>query len=598
MKLTVGRKLIGGFLIVLVLSSVVGWAGLSLAQGANQETQDIFGEEVVGLVDLSRAVATANEVRRRGLLTVLARGQQERRTLEEEANRFAAGFEQDLVAMERRWVGQEKKLDALNLVKSRWDAYVPQRLKVLSLSLAGESEQARAAVTGPASRSFQALESALFDLVDVNEEEAQARLAAAHSSFSSGRNTVLAVIAAAVLAGLTIAVALSRGIAGNVGRVAAAAESFAAGDLSQRARIRSGDEVESMAGAFNAMAERLESMMEEERGSREVLQRAVSEYSTFAAKAAEGDLRVRLSSDGSEELDKLGNHLNVMVEGLGELSKEVLSGAQNIGTAATEILSSVSQHTASATQQSAAVSEITATVDEIRTAAAQVAEKARDVAGRAQTSAEASDEASGAVDAIVAGMGDIKQQADVTADGILGLSEQTQRIGEITSTVDDLADQSNLLALNATIEAAKAGEHGKGFAVVADEVRNLAEQSKEAAAQVRAILGEIRKSTDAAVMSTEQGTKVVEGGTDLAQRAGELIQQLAEVIGDAAQAAQQITASAHQQSVGMDQIAQAMAEINQGTTQFVVGAQQSQSAAEDLNKLARQQQAITEKYRV
>ena len=61
--------------------------------------------------------------------------------------------------------------------------------------------------------------------------------------------------------------------------------------------------------------------------------------------------------------------------------------------------------------------------------------------------------------------------------------------------MNDLADQSNLLAVNAAIEAARAGEQGKGFAVVAQEIKSLAEQSKQATAQVRAILGDIQKAS-------------------------------------------------------------------------------------------------------
>ena len=75
-----------------------------------------------------------------------------------------------------------------------------------------------------------------------------------------------------------------------------------------------------------------------------------------------------------------------------------------------------------------------------------------------------------------------------------GLSERTLQVGEIIASVKDLAEQSNLLALNASIEASKAGEHGRGFAVVAMEMRNLAEQSRQAAVQIRAILQEIQRS--------------------------------------------------------------------------------------------------------
>jgi methyl-accepting chemotaxis protein len=200
--------------------------------------------------------------------------------------------------------------------------------------------------------------------------------------------------------------------------------------------------------------------------------------------------------------------------------------------------------------------------------------------------------------AIIEGMRDIRAKVQAIAQDILALSEQTQQIGEITATVNDIADQSNLLALNAAIEAAKAGEQGKGFAVVAVEVRNLAEQSKQATGKVRTILSDIQKATNAAVLATEQGTKGVETGMSLAQRASEVIGQLGETIREAAQAAQQIAAASHQQSTAMDQIAKAIKEISQATTQSLAGARQSQLAAESLNDRARQLQALTERYKV
>src|ERR1700730_3085204 len=94
------------------------------------------------------------------------------------------------------------------------------------------------------------------------------------------------------------------------------------------------------------------------------------------------------------------------------------------------------------------------------------------------------------------GMADLREKVESIAENILALSEQSQRIGEIIATVNDLADQSNLLALNAAIEASRAGEQGRGFAVVATEIRNLAEQSKAATAQVRTILGDIQRATN------------------------------------------------------------------------------------------------------
>jgi methyl-accepting chemotaxis protein len=321
-------------------------------------------------------------------------------------------------------------------------------------------------------------------------------------------------------------------------------------------------------------------------------------YAGFAGKVAEGDLTVRADAKGQDELADLGGHLNEMVEGLADMSGRVLEGAQTISSSASEILASVNQQTAGANQQSAAINQTTTATEEIRATAEQAAQKAAEVASQAQDAVRVSTEGAEAVEAIVQGMGDIRDKVEQIAGDVQALSEQTAQIGEITNAVNDLADQSNLLALNATIEAARAGEQGKGFAVVADEVRNLAEQSKQATAQVQAILEEIERATHAAVSAAQQGTEVVEHGTELAERAGEIIAQLAETSGVAAQSAEQISASVQQQNTGMDQIAQGMQETSQATGEFVSGVQQAQAAAEGLSSVANELEQLAGQYRV
>ncbi|MGZ4201618.1 MAG: methyl-accepting chemotaxis protein [Thermoleophilaceae bacterium] len=326
--------------------------------------------------------------------------------------------------------------------------------------------------------------------------------------------------------------------------------------------------------------------------------RQIRDYCDFTGRVSEGDLSARLEVDGEDEFAQLGAHLNDMVESLASLSGEVLANAQAVSTSATQILSTVSQQTAGASQQSAAINQTTTATEEIRATAQQAAEKANEVADQAQDALRASDEGAEAVEAIIDGMADIRAKVEAIAGDVEALSAQTAQIGAITHAVNDLADQSNLLALNATIEAARAGEHGKGFAVVADEVRNLAEQSKQATAQVQSILQEIEQATRAAVSAAHEGTEVVEQGTQLAERAGDIIAQLAEANGVAAQSAQQIAASVAQQTAGMDQIATGMREASQATSEFVEGVQHSQEAAEGLNQVAGELQALASRYRV
>src|SRR5262249_55021191 len=176
-------------------------------------------------------------------------------------------------------------------------------------------------------------------------------------------------------------------------------------------------------------------------------------------------------------------------------------------------------------------------------------------------------------------------------------AEQTQHIGDIITSVRDIADQSRMLALNAAIEATRAGEHGRGFAVVAAEIRALAEQSYAATAEVRGILSEVQRLTSAAVMATEQGTKGAESGAQLIERAGTTIAGLAGVIQQTSTSAQQIAAAVRQHSIGMEQINAAMVDIAQATTHNTYAGEATEQAARALIGLSQRLNLSVEEYR-
>jgi len=269
-----------------------------------------------------------------------------------------------------------------------------------------------------------------------------------------------------------------------------------------------------------------------------------------------------------------------------------------LSTASSEILAATTQQVTGSNEQSAAISQTTTTVDEVKTVSEQAIQRAQEVVDASQRTVQVSRSGEEAVQETISSMAQIKARVEGIAENILALSAQTQQIGEIIATVNDIAAQSNILALNASVEAARAGEHGKGFAVVAAEVRNLAEQSKQATAQVRAILSDIQNGINATVMATEEGTKVVDQGLELAGQTGAVIERLGSTINEAAQAATQMRAGGQQQATGVEQIALAMQNINQATTQSLTSTRQAEKAAQDLNNLALSLAEIVEQYQL
>jgi methyl-accepting chemotaxis protein len=192
----------------------------------------------------------------------------------------------------------------------------------------------------------------------------------------------------------------------------------------------------------------------------------------------------------------------------------------------------------------------------------------------------------------------IREQAEAVAENVVSLSERTQAIGEIITTVNDIAEQSHLLALNAAIEAAAAGEHGRSFSVIAGEVKNLADQSREATIQVRTILGDIQKGINSSVMLTEEAVKRVESGKQQADVADRTIREMTESIQVSVQAFQQIVAGSNQQQIGFTQVVQAVRDIGQASQQSAASTRNLEKAAVNMTALAQQLQKAVERYRL
>lgn len=270
---------------------------------------------------------------------------------------------------------------------------------------------------------------------------------------------------------------------------------------------------------------------------------------------------------------------------LGKIASEIKGGVNVLAASSEDILSTITEMSTSASETAASVAETTATIEEVRQTAAIANDRAKsllDSTSRVKISAE---KGQNSLDLVINGMTEIDIQMKKITSTVIKLSDQNRRIGEITSSVADIADQSNLLAVNAAIEAAKAGEHGRGFTIVAQEIRNLSNQSKKATQQVKEILSEIERSVNETVGVTEESKKTVETGKSLAIQSGEVIDILAGNIEETANAAMQISSSNHQQMAGMDQIVPAMENIKKASELNLSSIRQAQKATSEVTKL-------------
>jgi methyl-accepting chemotaxis protein len=286
--------------------------------------------------------------------------------------------------------------------------------------------------------------------------------------------------------------------------------------------------------------------------------RPIRRLTATAQEAASGDLTVRVTPEGSNELTMLGESLNAMLLTCQTLLRQVTTAGVEVNAAAAELSASSDELAATTTQQSAAVTQATATSEELSRASAAIADTVDAVT---RQTAETRDNLEQA-------------EADIalSSQRTLALANRINDIDALRVLINDIADQTNLLALNAAIEAARAGENGRGFAVVADEVRRLAERSKTSAGDIAVIISAVQTETNATVMAMEKGAKQMQQGLTL----------LAAVT----DANNHVRLTTQQQRTANSQVVETMEQLTDASRQVSATAQQIADAAGTLAELA------------
>jgi len=164
-----------------------------------------------------------------------------------------------------------------------------------------------------------------------------------------------------------------------------------------------------------------------------------------------------------------------------------------------------------------------------------------------------------------------EQGGEVVAEVVAAMSEinvSSQKIGDITSVIDEIAFQTNLLALNAAVEAARAGDQGRGFAVVANEVRNLAQRSAEAAKEIKVLI--------------EDSVSKVESGSNLVNEAGDTLTELIESVQQVSSLMAAMATANEEQTQGIEQVNRAINQMEHETQQNTALVQKASEASKSM----------------
>jgi methyl-accepting chemotaxis protein len=278
---------------------------------------------------------------------------------------------------------------------------------------------------------------------------------------------------------------------------------------------------------------------------------------------AEGDLTGKELDHlyGSDQIGTLAVAMQKMQSSLGSIIGTVVDtagsltgSAASMRTASDQIHRRIDQQSQQTQQAATAMQEMSASIAEVSRHTQSAAETARNAA---QTAREGGD----IVKQVLGSMHSIATAVSETSSTVGLLGDDSKRISQIVTVIDEIARKTNLLALNAAIEAARAGDHGRGFAVVAGEVRRLAESTAQATGEIATMIQEIQDRTRIAIASMESGTGTVQQGVVTTNQAGEALERIIgmaervdKMIAQIAIAASQQAAAADQSSASLDSI--------------------------------------------
>jgi methyl-accepting chemotaxis protein len=260
-----------------------------------------------------------------------------------------------------------------------------------------------------------------------------------------------------------------------------------------------------------------------------------------------GDLTVRLTTTSEDEIGELVFWFNSFIEKLQVVIKNVVETALPLADTSTQISQLSAASLDSFKRQSESVEQSRCSVEEMSQSVADITANAADAADAARCANNEAEKGRAVVATTVEGIKALEQNIINTAQTIIQLQADTNKVNVVLDVIKGIAEQTNLLALNAAIEAARAGEQGRGFAVVADEVRSLASRTQASTQEVNHILEELQSAAGNAVSMMTNSQESVEASVQFANKAGDSLAVITETVNTIADMNNAIATATEQQ---------------------------------------------------
>lgn len=559
--LKIGKKLLISFIAISLLASVAGIASMFILRYVDNEYSFALSRYGFSQGDIGKAMLTFSNnnasIRDITSLTDAALIQEAKDEVAENDEKYT---EYEAVVEKSLDTAEEKA--QFQKIQTAKDAYMAKREEIISLGDTTDEDASRRAQLktvqelDPLFNSFYAEWEGLMNMYVTTGNELSSKLTASGSFFLI-LNIVL--VAAAMLLSITFGLLISRGISKPINKCVERLVLLEQGDLTSP--VPAADSKDETGILLNAL-----------KGTVEGLHEIIGEVASMLSDMAGGnfDIHTRIEEKYVGEFQTLRDSLRKFSIDMSNTLGQIDQSSNQVAAGSDQVSSGAQALSQGATEQASSVEELAATINEI-------SNQIQDTAQNAEAATVQIDDTGAEIEVCSRQMKELISAMDE-------ISVNSNEIGKIIKTIEDIAFQTNILALNAAVEAARAGSAGKGFAVVADEVRNLASKSAEASKNTAALI-------ENAINSVGKGTGIAENTAESLSQVVTSSNSVMEIAGNIAAAAKLQAESITQVTSGIDQIS-SVVQTNSAT------AEESAAASEELSGQAQMLKNLVSRFRL